>query len=311
MSGQQAQPSGLDQRIDAFEQRVVGRSIAANSWPLYRSWIRNFERWCHQEGISDPDIGDVEAFDNFLADESRTAYPWDNGQGRPAPHEYAYSSRITAISAVKKWIRREYGRRIPEAPGDIAIGEPEPFDPTYLAPMEVDKIYDDADDACDLDGCEAALRLSYDAILRASELVRVSRSDVDLDAGEVYVRATKGSQNMTVGLTDPTVEALTDHIAAHPNRDRLFRNAYDRAWRPSAWSTHVLRKHCDDGAHALGRHTPIMHRLEGADPPFMQQDYTGEDFGDVYQRARHRNPSMTSKYARVVGINVPKWASSS
>lgn len=290
----------LDQRIDQFEQRVVGRSVSDTSWPVYRGWIQKFEAWIQQEGIQDPDIGDMEAFDNFLADESRTAYPWDNGQGRPAPAAYAYSSRRTAISAVKKWVRREYGRRIPETPADIVIGEPEPFDPTYLSPEAVDRTFREATDACNVDGCEAALRLSYDAIMRASELVRVRQADVDLDAGEVYVRATKGSQNMTVGLADPTVEALRDHMSGIGDRERVFWNSYGRAWRPSAWATHVLRHHCEDGSHAFGRHTPILHRLEG-----------GQPFGEVYRRARHHSPSMTARYAREVGISVPEWADQS
>lgn len=280
-----------------FKRNVLGRSVSEQSWSEYERWILRFEAWCDRENITDPNIGDLEAFDGFLADESRTAYPWDNGQGRPAPAAYSYHSRITAISAVKKWVRREYGRRIDETPSDIAIGQPEPFDPTYLTPQQVDGVFDDADHACGLDGCETALRLSYDAILRASELVRVRREDVDLDAGTVYVRATKGSSNMEVGVADTTVRALADHIAANPERKRLFHNSYGRAWQASSWATHVMRNHCEAGSHALGRHSPIFHRLEG-----------GQSFAEVYRRARHDSPSMTTKYARIVGVDVPEWS---
>lgn len=283
--------------LSQFKQRVVGRSISEASWPEYKRWITRFEQWMQMESVSDPNIGDVEAFDGFLADESRTAYPWANTRGGAVPAAYAYRSRITAVSAAKKWVRREYSRRIPEAPADICIGDPEPFDPTYLPPERVDSIFEGAQGACDIDGCEAALRLSYDAILRASELTRVRRVDVDLGDGTVYVQASKGSQNTEVGLSDPTVAALDAHIAQYPDRNRLFRNSYDRAWKPSAWAMHVLRHHCDEGSHAFGRHSPIMHRLEG-----------GQDFSEVFRRARHQNPSMTIKYARVVGVDVPDWA---
>lgn len=283
--------------LTQFKQRVVGRSISEDSWPEYKRWITRFEAWMQMAGVSDPNIGDVEAFDGFLADESRTGYPWANARGGPVPPSYAYRSRIMAVSAAKKWIRREYNRRIPEAPADVCIGDPEPFDPTYLPPERVDSVFEDADDACDLDGCEAALRLSYDAILRASELARIRTADIDLRGETVYVRASKGSKNMEVGLSDATIAALDAHLAQHSDREYPFWNSYGRSWQPSAWAMHVLRDHCDAGSHALGRHSPIMHRLEA-----------GQDFGEVYRRARHQNPSMTVRYARVVGVDVPEWA---
>lgn len=300
----------IDSRLDKFQQRVVGRTISEATYTDYEKWIRRFEAWGDMYDMTDPDIAELEDFDNFLADESRTGYPWDSGRGRPAPPSYAYRSRINAASAAKLWIRRDYGTRIPETPTDICIGEPEPFDPTYLEPATVGGIIEHSEEACTCEGCAVAILLSYDAILRASELVRVRREDVDLRKGTLYVRASKGSQNAEIGLDPRTVDMLEQYIADHPDRDRLFRNSYDRAWKPGAWATHVWRSHTDAGSHSLGRHTPIMNRLEGANPPFLTQSFEGEDFGSVYQRARHTNPSMTSKYARVVGINVPDWAGS-
>lgn len=297
----------LDQRLDTFRQRVVGRSISEATFTDYERWIRRFEAWLEQENRQAQGIAELEDFDELLADSSRTGYPWANGRGRPVPGAYAYRSRINAISAAKKWIRREYNVRVPETPSDICIGSAQPFDPTYIPPDDINDILNSAH-SCGAEGCEAALRLSYDAILRASELVRVKAEDVDLSAGTVYVRASKGSGNAEVGIDDRTQQALAQFMSAHPNRERLFRNSYGRAWRPAAWSVHVLRHHCDDGSHALGRHTPIMNRLEGADPPFMAGDYSNEDFGSVYRRARHRNPTMTTKYARIIGIDVPGWA---
>lgn len=297
----------LDTRLETFRQRVVGRSISEGTFTDYEKWIRRFEAWLDDRGRNVTGITELEDFDQFLADPSRSAYPWDNGRGRPAPHEYAYRSRTNAISAVKKWVRREYSTRIPETPGDVCIGQPEPFDPTYLTPDEVGGIIADAG-SCAAEGCSVALRLCYDAILRGSELVRVERSDVDTTQGTLYVNATKGSQNTVVGLDERTREALARYCARHPQRERLFRNSYGNGWRPNSFVKHVQRKHCDAGAHAFGRHTPIMHRLEGADPPFMDGDFGGQSFGDVYQRARHNQPQMTSRYAKAVGVNVPSWS---
>lgn len=283
--------------LSSFRERVVGRSISEATFEHYARWIRRFEAWGEEYGIRDPGLAEMEDFDTLLADESRTAYPWDNGRGPSPPPAYAYRSREIAASGIKKWLRREYSTRIPETPGDICVGEPEPFDPTYLDHETVEDTIQGADDACDLDGCRAALRLSYNAILRASELVRVRREDVNLDAGTVYVRATKGSQNAEVGVSDQTQMLLQRHMERHPDRERLFRNSYDRAWKPNAWANHVRRHHTEAGSHALGRHSPIMHRLEG-----------GQPFGEVYRRARHSNPSMTVRYARIVGVDVPEWA---
>jgi len=283
--------------LSKFKRRVVGGKISKGSWPEYKRWITRFEAWVDDRNRTVQGIVDLEDFDILLRDESRTGYPWDNSRGSAPPASYAYQSRTVAVSAAKKWIRRQYGIHVPESPKSICKGEPEPFDPTYLDPGEVDDIFATAAHDCTIDGCEAALRVSYDAILRASELVRVRREDIDLTAGTVYVRASKGSHNLEVGLADPTVEALRAHLNAHPDRDRPFWNSYGRAWRPSAWVMHVLRKHCDDGSNALGRHSPIMHRLE-----------SGQSFGEVYRKARHQNPSQTADYARIVGVDVPDWA---
>lgn len=302
------QGESLDTALDTFEERVVGRAISERTFTDYEKWIRRFEAWREMVGAASPDIAELEDFDNFLADESRTEYPWDNGTGQTPPPSYAYRSRVNAASATKLWIRREYGTRIPETPDAICLGEPEPFDPTYLEPERVAERIRSADHDCDIDGCSAALRVSYDAILRASELVRVRREDIDFGAATLYVQATKGSQNAEVGLDHRTVDALREYVDQHPGRDRLFVNSYGRAWKPSAWSTHVWRAHTEAGSHALGRHSPIMHRMEGANPSFMDDTFEDEDFGSVYRRARHTNPSMTVRYARVVGVDVPEWA---
>jgi integrase len=286
----------LDSRIERFENRVVGRSISEDTFDQYARWVRRFEAWMGEYSVTDPGIATLEDFDSFLADESRTEYPWENGRGLPAPPAYGYRTRIVAASGVKKWVRRDYGTDIPETPSDICIGQPEPFDPTYIDPDEIEQTIASAHD-CNVEGCEAALRLSYDAILRASELVRVRRDDVDLTEGTVYVRATKGSQNAGIGISQETQDALRRHIQNHPERSgKLFLNSYGNGWSANAWSNHVRRNHHEDGSHAFGRHSPIMHRLEG-----------GQPFGDVFRRARHSNPSMTTRYARQVGVDVPDW----
>lgn len=284
-----------DEDMERFRARVVGRSIGEDTFTAYRLWIERFEGW--YDG-SEPSLRDLEDFDTMLEDPTQSHYPWDNAVGRPAPSSYSYSSRNQAISAIKKWVRRHYDVNIPEQPGDIVRGEEEVFRPTYLSRERVREIIESATTSCSCDGCAAALALSYDAVLRASELVKVEVGDVDFDTREVDVRATKGSRDSQIRVSADTIEEIRAYYnAADHSSGRLFRNTYGDVWNKGSWATHVSRKHVDEGSHAFGRHTPILHQLEA-----------GVEFGDVYRRARHKNPSTTARYARHVDVDVPSWA---
>lgn len=280
--------------MDKFRSRVVGRSIGEDTFEAYRLWIERFEDWYDGD---EPSLRDLEDFDSLLYDPARDFYPWENTVGRPAPASYSYSSRNQAVSAVKMWVRRQYDKDIPEQPGDIVRGEEDAFDPTYLSRDRVRDVIHSADDACSCAGCEAALALSYDAILRASECAALSVSDVDLGEGEVSVTAKKKGRDSTLTLGADTVERLEEYLSVGPNSGALFRNSYGDSWTKWSWASHVLSHHVEEGSHAWGRHTPILHMLEAGSP-----------FGDVYRRARHRNPDTTARYARYVDADVPSWA---
>ena len=288
--------SSVDQEAkERFRQRVVGRSIGEDTFTAYWLWIDRFEAW--HDG-SEPSLRDLEDFDTMLEDPTQSKYPWDNAVGRPAPSSYSYSSRNQAISAIKKWVRRHYDVNIPEQPGDIVRGEEDSFSPTYLSRERVRDIIESAGSDCSCDGCEAALALSYDAVLRASELVKVEVGDVDFNTRDVDVRATKGSRDSQIRVSEDTISAIRDYYSgADHSSGRLFRNTYGDPWNKGSWATHVSRSHVEEGSHAFGRHTPILHQLEA-----------GVGFGDVYRRARHKNPATTARYARHVDVDVPSWA---
>lgn len=284
-----------EEDMETFRQRVVGRSIGEDTFEAYQLWIRRFEQWYDGD---EPSLRDLEDFDTMLEDPSRATYPWHNDVGRPAPSSYSFSSRNQAISAIKMWVRRQYDTNIPEQPGDIVIGEEADFDPSYLSGEQVEEIIDTAPQSCNCSGCQAALALSYDAILRASELVRVRVSDVSLENRDVYVNATKKSRNSTVTISPYTASLIEEYLGnSDHSTGKLFRNTYGDTWTKGAWSTHVLEYHCQEGSHAFGRHTPILHMLQA-----------GSSFGDVYRRARHKNPATTARYARYVDVDVPSWA---
>ncbi len=86
-------------------------------------------------------------------------------------------------------------------------------------------------------------------------------------------------------------------LSERRGRERLFHNAYGRPWKPDSWSQHFRTQHHDAGWHSFGRHSAISNRLSA-----------GEDFGDVYRRARHQSPAMTTRYARIVDAPIPDWA---
>lgn len=290
--------------LSTFKNRVVGSRIAENSYQMYEIWIRRFEMWRSGE---EPTLGDLYDFDNLLADESVTDYPWKNDTGRPAPNEYAYRSRRQAISAVKLWVRLNYNVTIEDEVQYIVSGEPDPFDPPYLSHDDVQSVIDNAAEDCNNPDCRAMLTLTYDGILRAAEACDVRREDVDLDEGTLYVRVVKGGDPVTITLNDHTVSVLREHIEENSPSKMLFTNTYGNGWKPSSWSSHFRRNHHEVGAHSFGRHTPILHRL--TDPEeFPDVDEEQDVFGQVYRRARHEHPSMTNKYARMVGVDVPDWA---
>lgn len=288
--------------INTFRDRITGRRVAESTCDQYETWIHRFEDWM---GDGDPTLGALIDFDSYLADPDRPDYGWENATGRPAPDEYSHSSRQLALSALKLWVRLHYDETIEEDVQNIVSGEPNEFDPKYLSQRDIQTVLGDADTACSRPGCEAALRVSYDAILRGKELTRIQREDVDFETGTIYVRAVKGSNNMELALQRDTLDSLERHFEAHADREYPFWNAYGRKWKPGAWNEHVRTQHHEVGSHAIGRHSAIMHRL--TNPGDFPHTADTDTFGSVFRRSRHSQPAMTARYARIAGIDIPDW----
>jgi len=281
-----------------FYDRIVGRRVAEATANQYVTWAQRFESW--RPG-REPDVGTLIDFDALLYDDA-AEYPWDIKRGPRVVDGYAHSTRETALSAVKLWCRLHHGVEIIEQPQNIVQGDPEPFEPEYLSEADIRRAIAAADGACDGEGCRAALALTYDCILRGSELVQLTRDDVDLQAGTVDVTATKGSIDSTLQMNEigdsvGPLRSFLRTVERSPG-EPLFRNAYGREYTANAWTTHFVRHHHEVGAHSFGRHSPILHGLES--PEF--------DFGDIYRRSRHVSPSQTAKYARMVGVDIPDWS---
>lgn len=289
--------------FDRFRERVVGRRVNEQTYGKYERWVKRFETWRSGEDI---DVGVLIDFDTVLEDETWADYPWTNDTGRPAPASYSYRSRIVAISAIKLWANFYHGAEITEEVQNIVSGEPDPFDPPYISRNDIARVIRDAEDACSNPDCTAALAVTYDAVLRASELTLLTTDDIDLDQGTIYVHATKGSESGTLSLGERARSALRDHVDRNNPSSKLFTNAYGNGWKPSSWADHVRTQHHEVGSHSIGRHSPIVHMLQHP-AEFEHIDESQDVFGQVYQRARHRHPTTTSRYAKIVGMDVPDW----
>lgn len=296
--------SAVDDALDTFENRVVGTRVSDKTFDMYQLWIRRFEMWRPGGEVQ---TGWLYDFDQMLADSDLPDYPWVNGRGRQPPDSYAYRSRRVALSAVKLWYRLNYDREVPEEVQNMVSGEPDPFEPNYLSTDDVDRAIEDAPAACDCPCCAAALAVTYDCILRAAELTAIRREDIDLNANTLYVRTVKGGQPARVSVGSRAMNHLERLIRERDPDDVVFTNTYGNGWKPESWSTHFRRKHHEAGVHSFGRHTPILHRLENPHT-FEDMDPDGDVFGQVFRKSRHQHPSMTNRYARMVGIEVPDWA---
>jgi integrase len=278
---------------------VLGRDNTDATVKGYKSWAKRFKQWIDHE----PDISSLRQFDEVLRDGDKISELNENAKrgtawstARPPENGYSYSARVKALSAAKSWLAYAHDISFNGGPGDlvnnIAEGEYNAFDPEIAGPGKVAEILDDTTE-CNADSCHAMARISYDAILRVSEVVRIKWDDVDLERGTVYVRAAKGSQNRHVGLSARTVSVLRDYRDLVRERfddpEWLFYGFYQRnwnhPWKAHAYSAHFRRNHWEAGHHSFARHSAITNRLRN-----------GESLTDISQRARHSSLKMTQKY---------------
>lgn len=291
----------MGQRQVSFEEwaELLRRDNTEDTVRQYLSWARRFEQWCGDT----PDKSDLVDFDEALRDPDTTKelssrcdsrFGW--ARARPPEDGYSYSARIKALSAAKSWLAFAHDVRFSTAPQDlvnnIAEGDFESFNPVIAGPDEVGEILEGAR-GCDAESCHPMALLSYDAIMRVSEVVRVRMGDLDLDRGTVFVRAAKGSQDRHVQLSPHTVEVLRGYRDEVLDRFdepeylfyRFYMHFYNQPWPAHAYSSHFQRNHWDAGHHSFARHSAITNRLRN-----------GESLTDVSNRARHSSLRMTQKY---------------
>lgn len=273
--------------MEQFRERIRGRDINDESnLSSYCTWVERFLEWQGGDRISE---GDLRDFDSALENPSTLHFT-----NRTDP--YAHSTRIYALSAVKKWAEVMQDVEIRTDVNDLVRGSPVPFRPTILDRSDVHELLNEP---CDIRGCLAARNVGHDAIMRGAEVMDARPQDVDPEAGTIYVRAKKNSDPREIGVAPETTALLMEHIDFVKDRfvrpTKLFyTKSMTMGMSPNAWTQHFRRVHHEAGFHSFARHTAIVHRLED-----------GEDFYDVFLRARHKHVSMTARYASIAGRTVP------
>ncbi len=202
--------------------------------------------------------------------------------------------RLAAVRTFYRWLGNEglveddptAGVRSPRLPKTLpaVLGIPEAVRMVELPPDDPRGLRD-----------RAAMELLYGAGLRVSELVALDRSDLDLGAGEVRVRAGKGGKERRCPIGPPAREAVAAYVSAcpHPLGDAAplllgpsGRRLSERTVRRvvHAWAARVFR---DASPHTL-RHSFATHLLEG-----------GMDLRLIQTLLGHESLSTTQKYTHL------------
>lgn len=168
--------------------------------------------------------------------------------------------------------------------------------PEALSEAEVGQLLD----APDIPARDRAmLELMYWAALKASDLVALNLSDLNLIDGHVRTR-TDGDKPRTLPLTESTIQALTvyvqqvrHHLRRKPHERALFLNyAGNRISRQLTWKTVKDAAHAAGLPHGIGPHTlrfsRATHLIEG-----------GIDLRDLQEFLGHADISTTQQYRRL------------
>ncbi len=132
-------------------------------------------------------------------------------------------------------------------------------------------------------------RVAYRCGLRASEVGLVTLADYNRQAGELYCKRLKSSQNNTIRLDDETIKALNKYIRESQVKDILF---ISQAKKPISRQMLdcLIRRYCraarisDRGFHVL-KHSIAVHLAE-----------SGLDIKELQHYLGHKNVNSTIIY---------------
>ena len=276
--------------LDAFDQDLSRRAVAAKTRRAYASDVSQLADWASVRGLEPATIGARE-LRRYLAELSESGH---------APSTVA--RKLASLRALLR-VQIELGRRR-ENPAELLSSPKRPRRlPRVLKPSEVATLLDriPATNALELRD-RALFELAYASGLRAEELVTLDVDSLDFDSESVRVEG-KGGKTRVVPVGEPALRALERYLAA--GRPAL-EAAGDRALLLSKsghrLSTSDVRRRLriwgrrsagrapalvDVHPHAL-RHSFATHLLEG-----------GADLRAIQELLGHAAISTTQVYTRV------------
>ena len=294
--------------VDLLTWLRVERGRSANTLKAYRNDLQSYVAWLDDRGLT---IGDV-------TEEVITDYVGKlTAEGRKAA---SLKRSLVSVRGLHRFLAEEEEGR-PDPSSEIEMPKAPRGLPKALSEAEVGSILESVvgdDPIARRD--RAMLEVLYGAGLRISELVGLSSSDVDLDAGLLRVFG-KGAKERVVPLGNYAIRALVAWLGAggrpllEPERwarrddnEAIFLNARGaRLSRQGAWlvvrragertgladrlSPHVLRHSCATHMLDHGADIRTVQELLGHASISTTQVYTlvsGERLLSVYRSAHPR-----------------------
>ncbi len=219
-----APPANWDLLIDGhLVRQAVERGLSRNSLDAYARDLRDFQEFCLARRLA------PKAFDGAAL----TAYLQDLGE-----RGLAVSSQRRRLSSLRGLARHLVERGIiPRDPAPAVKLRPQPRRlPRTLSGRDIEALLA-AIDVRELRGLRdrAMLELAYGCGLRVSELVKLDRQQVNLDARVVVVMG-KGGKERMVPMGKQAAKAIRHYLAARARAERDARsgaNGARRRVRPS------------------------------------------------------------------------------
>src|SRR5208283_5407989 len=177
----------------------------------YRMWARRFAEWLGRRGKSVPAAGEIELRD-FLSDLATR-------------QRVAVATQRQAMNAVVFLVREALGKPLADF-GDFTPARAQKRMPVVLSRVGCQRLLGALDGTARL-----MAALMYGSGARLMELLRLRVKDVDLERGQLMIRAGKGGKDRVTVVPD----ALTEWLLAHRERLRQL-HAEDRAAEaPGVW----------------------------------------------------------------------------
>jgi len=198
-----------------WEQRLVRRirllRFAWRTEQTYRGWAWKFARFLGDRPLPEATGADVRAFLSKLAVEDRVSV----------------ATQRQGLNALVFCLREVEGKELGDF-SDFQQARKQARIPVVLSRRECEQLFGALEGTPRL-----MMELMYGSGLRLTELLRLRVQDVDLDRGQVVVRAGKGDKDRVTMLPERLVERLAAHrmrlIGLH-EQDR--RNGLPGVWLP-------------------------------------------------------------------------------